>query len=147
MDNKLILFSAAFISPLIELLEKYIFGDWVFVKYLIVLMVLDSILGFTKHWIAKDVSSQAWGMVAKKIIIYASVLIVAHVLSTFQIGGEPVDSFRWFRYVACSALIIREAVSIIENAEEILPGLFPKWIISRLKWFDDNWKKEVENES
>ena len=136
-------------APVLELFERYVFGDWEFVKFLVVLVVVDTILGFVKHLIEKDVSSKAYGMIAKKLLIYSSILAVSHVLSNFSINGEIVDSFVWFRYFACSALMIREGISIIENSEEIYPGLFPKWVVTKLKGFDNitGEKKHEENKS
>ena len=33
------------IAPLLEFVERYVFGDWEFVKFLIVLVVIDTSLG------------------------------------------------------------------------------------------------------
>ena len=126
------------LAPILAFFETYIFGDWEFVKFLVVLMILDTLLGFVKHWISCDVSSKAYGMIGKKILVYASILALSHVLATFRIDGIPVESFTWFRYLACSALIVREGVSIIENSEEIMPGLFPKSVVRRLKGFNNS---------
>lgn len=130
------------LSPIAELFEKYVFGDWEFVKFLIVLICLDTVLGFIKHWLTHDINSKAFAMIAKKLIVYSAVMILGHVLSSFSVGGEPVESFVWFRYFACSALMVREAISIIENGEEILPGFFPVSVISRLKGFDNETGKK-----
>ncbi len=124
------------IAPVIELFEKYVFGDWEFVKYLVILMIIDTALGFTKHYIAHDLSSKAWGQVARKVMVYACALILAHVMSSFTVDGNTVDTFVWFRYFACSVLMVREALSIVENVEEIAPGFFPKAIVTKLKEFD-----------
>lgn len=134
---KLITFLTLPITPLAELFEKYVFGDWEFVKFLVVLICLDTALGFIKHWMSHDISSRAFGMIAKKLLVYSSVMVLGHVMSQFSVGGEPVDSFVWFRYFACSALMVREGISIIENLEDIMPGLFPAWVIRRLKGFDN----------
>lgn len=133
---KVIVLIALPISPVLEIFERYVFGDWEFVRWLVVLMILDTLLGFIKHWFRHDLSSKAWGMIFKKLIVYSAVLALSHVLANFAIAGTPVDSFIWFRYFACSALMVREAISIIENSEEIMPGFFPKSIIRRLKGFD-----------
>ena len=136
-------------TPFVELFEKYVFGDWEFVKWLVVLVCVDTALGFVKHWISKDVSSKAYGMIAKKLIIYSCVLVLSHVMSNFRIADQIVDSFVWFRYFACTALMIREALSIIENVEDICPGFFPKNIIRKLQGFDNETgkKEETKDES
>lgn len=136
-DLKMIVLFSIPTSILSRIFEQYIFGDWEFVKWLVVLMTIDTLLGFIKHWLQHDISSKAWSMIAKKIIIYSSVLILSHVMSNFRIAGELVNNFLWFRYFACSALIVREALSIIENVEEICPGFFPKSIITKLKGFNN----------
>ena len=97
-------FIALPLTPLAELFERYVFGDWEFVRFLVVLITLDTVLGFICHWIAHDISSRAFGMIVRKLLVYSSVMVLGHVMSQFSVGGEPVDSFVWFRYFACSAL-------------------------------------------
>ena len=144
--NTLITMIALPITPFIELFEKYVFGDWEFVKYLVVLVVIDTVLGFSKHYIKHDISSKAYGMIAKKIVSYSIVMIVAHVVATFRVGGEQIESLVWFRYFACSALMVREAISIIENLEVISPGFIPKSIVRRLSEFDSNTGKPIDRD-
>ena len=144
--NTLITMIALPITPFIELFEKYVFGDWEFVKYLVVLVVIDTVLGFSKHYIKHDISSKAYGMIAKKIVSYSIVMIVAHVVATFKVGGEQIESLVWFRYFACSALMVREAISIIENLEVISPGFIPKSIVRRLSEFDSNTGKPIDRD-
>ena len=144
--NTLITMIALPITPFIELFEKYVFGDWEFVKYLVVLVVIDTVLGFSKHYIKHDISSKAYGMIAKKIVSYSIVMIVAHVVATFRVGGEQIESLVWFRYFACSALMVREAISIIENLEVISPGFIPKSIVRRLREFDSNTGKPIDRD-
>ena len=144
--NTLITMIALPITPFIELFEKYVFGDWEFVKYLVVLVVIDTVLGFSKHYIKHDISSKAYGMIAKKIVSYSIVMIVAHVVATFRVGGEQIESLVWFRYFACSALMVRESISIIENLEVISPGFIPKSIVRRLSEFDSNTGKPIDRD-
>lgn len=131
------------VAPVLEFIEKYVFGDWEFVKFLIVLVVIDTALGFIKHFMAHDISSRAFGMIARKLLIYASVLIVTHVLATFSVGGNPVGCLVWFRYFACAALMVRESISVLENCETICPGLIPKWIVRRLSEFDSDTGQKI----
>lgn len=134
------------VAPVLEFIEKYVFGDWEFVKFLIVLVVIDTALGFIKHFIAHDISSRAFGMIARKLLIYASVLIVTHVLASFSVGGSPVGCLVWFRYFACAALMVREAISVLENCETICPGLIPKWIVRRLREFDSTTGQKIADQ-
>lgn len=134
------------IAPILEFIEKYVFGDWEFVKFLIVLVVIDTVLGFIKHFMAHDISSRAFGMIARKLLIYASVLIVTHVLASFSVGGNLVGCLVWFRYFACAALMVREAISVLENCETICPGLIPKWIVRRLREFDSTTGQKIADQ-
>ena len=131
------------LAPIMELVEKYVFGDWEFAKFLIVLVVIDTMLGFVKHYMLHDISSKAYGMIAKKLIVYSVVMIVGHVLASFAVNGQSVESFVWFRYFSCSALLVREGISILENSNTIYPGLIPKAIIRRLADFDSDTGKPI----
>lgn len=126
------------LSFFIQIFERYIFSDWDYLKFLVVLIILDTVLGFIKHWLIKDVSSKAYGLIAKKLIIYSSVMILANVCRTFTIAGESQISLQWFSIFCCTMLMVRESLSIVENIEIICPGTFPLWIIKRLKDFDNN---------
>ena len=120
----------------VDFFKTYVFSDWEFVKWLAVLMVVDTFLGLLKHWFARDISSKGYGMVGKKLIVYSAVMILAHVLSSFTVNNQPVTTLEWFGSFGCTVLMVREGLSIIENIEAILPGFFPKSIVSRLKDFD-----------
>ena len=62
------------LAPIMELVEKYVFGDWEFAKFLIVLVVIDTMLGFVKHYMLHDISSKAYGMLAKKLNFYTIII-------------------------------------------------------------------------
>lgn len=124
------------VNGFLNFFRTYVFADWEFVKWLVVLMVVDTLLGFVKHWLAKDVSSKAYGMIGRKLLVYTSIMILAHVFSRFTIQDELVTTLNWFGTFCCTALMVREGLSIVENVEAILPGFFPKSIITRLRDFD-----------
>lgn len=124
----------------VDFFRIYVFSDWEFVKWLAVLMVVDTALGIIKHWFTKDISSKGYGMVGKKLIVYSAVMILAHVLSNFTVKNLPVTTLQWFGSFGCTVLMVREGLSIIENIEAILPGFFPKSIVSRLKDFNSEKK-------
>lgn len=129
---------ATVFTPVIEFLEKYAFCDWEFLRFLIILMVIDTITGIIKYWKIGDISSAAFGRILMKIISYMSVLIIAHVLSHFTIAGKMVGLFAWVDNLAYSALIAKEAISILENLGAINPKWIPTWLLKRLKEFDAN---------
>ncbi len=121
------------VSYIADFVERYVFGDCHWVIYLAVLVVLDTILGFTKHWLSNTVSSRGWGDVGVKLLLYSSVLILGHVLGHVEVAAESGTSqLSWFKTFSCIFLIVREALSIVENIEEIKPGFFPAWLVKRL---------------
>ena len=121
------------ISWVSQFIQMYVVGECHWVVYLATLMTLDTVLGFVKHWITHTVSSKGWGDIGIKLIVYTSVLILGHALGVVEhaAGGHPAQ-LSWFKTFSCIFLIVREAISIIENIEEIKPGFFPKWLVKRL---------------
>ena len=131
--TKCVFFLAIPFSVIAEVLERYVLGDCHWVLYLAVLMALDTILGFTKHWLSNTVSSKGWGDVGIKLLLYTTVLILGHVLGSVELAaGTGTEHLTWFKTFSCVFLMIREAISIVENIEEIKPGFFPKWFVKRL---------------
>lgn len=126
------------LSPIVDLIEKYIFKDWEFLKFLVVLIVVDTLVSWVFHLRQKDFSSKGIGMIFTKLFVYACLLVVAHVLGGYTINGESTETFTWFRSLICTALIVREAVSIVENSGKINPNLVPSWIRKYLRDFDEN---------
>ena len=119
----------------VEFFRTYVFDDWEFVKWLAVLMAVDTALGVLKHWFTRDISSKGYGMVGKKLIVYSAVMVLAHVLSCFTVHNQPVTTLQWFGSFGCTILMVREGLSIAENIEAILPGFLPKSVVERLKDF------------
>jgi phage-related holin len=118
--------------------EKYVFSDWQFAMYMAMMIGLDTVTGVLKHWKLHTVSSKKFGNIFIKCLIYAAVLILTHNLKHFQIGSEgPNPFFGWIDDLMYSSLVIKESISIIENLGAIQPGLIPKWILKRLKDFDE----------
>jgi hypothetical protein len=95
------------------------------------LVLLDTITGFWKHLKLKRLSSEGWGKFVVKVIIYwmfiklVDKLIVADIL---EFVGD----------LMLSGLIVREAISVIENMGVIYPGIIPAWILKKLKDFEDD---------
>ena len=131
---------SSFLTPFITTLEKYVYDDWEFLKFLLILMVMDTVFGFMKYWKLKRISSTAFGKVLFKIIVYFSVLIVTHIITHFRVDGSPNSLFLWFDDFTCSALIVREAISILENLGVLYPNLLPSWLLTKLKEFDHKGK-------
>jgi phage-related holin len=119
-------------------IEKYVYNDWEFLKYLSILIIIDTVISWVYHLKKKDFSSKGFGMIFTKILIYSGMLIVSHVIGNFTVEGGNVEIYTWFRSVVCNALIIRESISIIENSAKISPTLVPARIRKYLADFDEN---------
>jgi phage-related holin len=101
-------------------IEKYVFRDWEFLKYLMILIVIDTLVSWVYHIKNKDFSSKGFSMIITKLFIYSAILIVSHVMGNFTVEGGNVEIYTWFRAVVCNALIIRESISIGENTVIVL---------------------------
>lgn len=129
-------------SPLIAFLETYVFDDWEFLLFLLILITGDTILGFINAWQKHLLHSKGFGQILWKLFAYCSVLIVTHVLTHYRVDGVQNYIFLWFDDTAYAAMVLREAISILENIGLIYPGLVPKWILSRLKQMNLTGKLE-----
>ncbi len=116
--------------------EQYIFNDWQFLNFLIVLVIVDTVLGFYKAYKTRTLGIRMVHLLFQKIIIYICFLVVAHIVSHFTIAGEKNNFFTWFNSFAYSAIIIRESISVLENMGAIRAGLIPSWILKKLKQYD-----------
>lgn len=132
--------STILMIPILTMIEKYIFNDWEFIRFLIVLIVIDTILGVWKSYIKKCISSKGWGQVIRKLIAYSSLLILTHVMAEFTISGVKNVLFGWFPQFAYSAIIVRECISIVENIGILNPNLLPARILEKLKEIDSKGK-------
>jgi toxin secretion/phage lysis holin len=130
------------VATIAQFISTYIFADIEFVKWLAVLIVIDTILGFIDAVSKGKVSSKGFGMIIKKIIAYGVVLCVIHILTNFKVEGTKNELFNWFTQIGYSALVVRESISILENSGKFAPNLIPAWILKRLKAFDKSGKPE-----
>lgn len=126
------------LSAILEFGSKYLYHDTDYLIFLSVLISLDTILGFVKHWITGDVSSSGFADFGKKILIYSAILILSNALMHFTVNGAAPIYTSWFGTFSCTYMMVRESLSIVENIEAIHPGFFPSWVIKRLKDFDSN---------
>lgn len=116
---------------------KYIYQDWEFAKWIAMAIIIDTLLGIAKHWIHQDISSEAfWAKFAKKIFVYMMLLITSNVLSNYTVNGHVVGATQWIGEYLCVVMLIREAISIFENVNAIVP-MVPAWLLKRLKDFNE----------
>jgi toxin secretion/phage lysis holin len=112
--------------------EKYLFNDWNFLAYLGVLIVVDTVFGVQHHWVQHTISSRAFSRLFTKCIIYMGLLVLTHVLTTFQVHGKPQVLFSWFDTFMYSCMMAREGLSILEHIAGIEPRLVPRALLKRL---------------
>jgi toxin secretion/phage lysis holin len=118
--------------PLLAIVQKYIFADWEFLRFLGVLIVVDTGLGVQRRWVAHAISSRGFSRLFKKAGIYLALLVLTHVLSSFTVHGEVNLFFKWFDTFMYSCMMAREALSILEHAALLEPRLVPRALLKRL---------------
>lgn len=123
--------------PVMDAVEKYVFADWEFLKFLTIAVVIDTLLGYYKHWKAKTLSSIGSNGLIEKFVLYSIVLVISHVMANFTVGGEPMPGAKYFTWLAYSGMMIREVLSVFENLGEICPTLPIKGILKRLRSFNN----------
>ena len=126
---------------------QYVFRDWEFAKWICAAVVVDTLISLVKHFIMKDLSSEEfWVKFSKKIFVYICLLILSNILTNYTVNGHIVGSTQWMGEYICTAMLIREAFSIVENINAVMP-VIPKSFLKRLKDFNEkgeyiNKKKE-----
>jgi phage-related holin len=120
------------LTPVLALVEKYLFDDWNFLASLGVLILVDTVFGVQHHWVLHSISSRAFSRLFTKCFIYMGLLVLTHVLTTFQVHGKPQVLFGWFDNFMYSCMMAREGLSILEHVAGIEPRLVPKALLKRL---------------
>jgi len=124
-------------SGIAGLFNTYIFNDWSFLVYLVIMIMIDTILGVWKAFKYGKLSSARFGGLVIKSVLYAIFLVVIHNLTNFSTNDVTKSIFMWVEELCYAALLVREAISIVENIGAIKPDLLPVWILKRLKSFDE----------
>lgn len=140
------LYIGAVASPFVDFFTNYVFDDVHYLISLCVIMSVDTILGVSRAIMTKTISPKGFGKFFKKFITYASALIMSHVLVTFTIHDKPFIIFSWLDTVIYSAIMVNEAISILENISLITPSLIPEKLIRYFKNFDSFTGKSKDNE-
>ncbi len=124
------------LKTVLDIVNVYLFSDWEFMISLLIITHIDTVLGV---WLAvrnQQVSSRGFAGYFEKHIIYALFLIMCHVLTHLKIDGREVAFFQWVNNMFYVAILVREAISILEKVGAIKPNLIPNWILAYLKRFD-----------
>ncbi len=149
MNVNLKLLFVAFPLALIKYyFEKYLFSDWEFLKFLLLIVGLDTCLGIWSNYKAHTISSRGFSKLFTKCIIYFSLLILTNLLTKYCVDGVQNSLFNWLDNVIYCAIIVREAISVLEHMTAISPGILPSWILKRLKQFDESGNlKDLTNDT
>jgi toxin secretion/phage lysis holin len=133
--------ASSVLSVVVGFVDKYVFSDWEFIFTLVVLIVLDTVLGFYLAWKRKEVSSDGFAKLFKKLIVYIVLLICSHTAATVKANGSEIIMLNWLDSVIYSGIIVREILSLFEKCAVIQPNLVPQWILERLR----NYNEKGEN--
>lgn len=126
--------------------QTYIFNNWSFLIYLTIAVVIDTILGVWKAVKHNQVSSAKMGGFVVKVVLYGLFLVMVNSLSNFSSANWSKLFFSYIQESCYAAVMIREAISIIENIGAIKPDLLPKWILKKLRSFDETGTYKIENQ-
>lgn len=140
------LIGAAPLTAVINVMS-YIYRDWEFAKWIAMAIVIDTVASIVKHFVQKDVSSEEfWKKFSRKIFVYIALLILSNTLSNYTVQGHVVGPTQWISEYLCVFMMIREAISILENLNAIIP-IVPVWLLKRLKDFNENGEyiKNIKN--
>ena len=117
---------------------RYVYQDWEFAKWIGMAVAVDTLLGILKHLVHKDASSESFfAKFSKKIAVYILLLILANILTNFTVNGSAMGATDWMGTYLCVYMLVREAISVMENANAVIP-IFPKSFIKRFKDFNEN---------
>ena len=130
-----------FWSGIPDFIEKYLLSDIGFGKWLVLTMVIDLATGINKVWTNEGISqitSTGLRDTVSKCIQYGSFLIITHILTHFEIGGQvTLKNFDWLLKLAFEFLIFIEIKSVYENIRDTTKS-------SRLDFISELVKKGKE---
>lgn len=137
---------ATITSPLLYIIESYIFNDWQFLWAVISLVALDWIWGLYLAWKTKTISKEGFQKGGEKLAQYATLLILGHILLNVKSGGDQMTAFSYFTTMIHGYIIVLEAISILEKQAKINPKFVPKWLLDSLKSFKETGKMKKDSE-
>jgi len=109
---------------MLEFVEMYVFADFKFLIFLLLMIVIDAFSGIQKQKYLHNQDPAKYPPVTakafkdktfSKLLYYACVLSSLHGLAHVQIGGVEVTIFHAFEYSAMLSIIATEFWSIQEN--------------------------------
>jgi len=127
-----------------EYVEIYIFQDWGFVKYLFIMVFLDTILGVRRSIIQKTFYWRNLNGLKDKLIVYISILVLVHVMTSFTVNDETVTWFSWLRISVFSGLMAKEGFSSLKNIAATNKSYVPVWLLKRFEEWDKTGKFKLD---
>lgn len=112
--------------PATHFITKYIFSDIGYLKWLITAMIVDLVTGVAKAYSnggLKAITSKGLRDTVNKCIQYGALLIITHVITHYEIGGEAVTNLQWINKLAMQFILLIEVKSVYENVIAISPSL------------------------
>jgi phage-related holin len=138
INKLLVIFSISLpLTTVLHFVKQYVYSDWEFLIYLFMLIMLDTLCGVILAVKKGKFNSERLSKFFLKLALYCIVLIAVHVIINFKVNGEHPPFLGWFDDFVFSAMIAREGVSIFEKIALLYPGLFPKWLLKKLEYFDN----------
>lgn len=130
----------SYLKTLFDLVEVHLFNDWHVLSALLILVHIDTGLGFLNAVKTKQVSSKGFSKYFEKLVLYFAALIVIHVLYNLPSMSGAQVVLGWFKASAQSLIVVREGISVFELIGAIRPGLINPNILAYLKKFDTSGK-------
>lgn len=95
-------------------IEKFIFRDWEFLTYLIIIVILDTLSGVYRNF--KDFSfSLLTRKLMRKFFYYMIFLVMIHGLRHFTVGGKENLLLNFVDIFFFGVIYLREADSVCRN--------------------------------
>lgn len=125
------------VTGITNAISKYAIGDWGFMKWLFLAMLIDLATGVTKAWVNGGVgvvTSKGLRDTASKGIQYLALIIMTHILTHYEINGQVQNAhLTWLTKVMYEFLMLVEAKSVYENVVKINPKLdFVKVLLEKI---------------
>ena len=142
----LLILSIDWVIKLTEYFEMYIFQDWGFIKYLFIMVLLDTLLGIRRAKKQKDFHWKRLDGLLDKLITYISILVLVHVMTSFTVDDKTVTWFMWLRISVFSALIAKEGLSSLRNLAATNKDYVPAWLLKKFEEFDKTGKFKIKDD-
>lgn len=117
--------------------ERYIFSDWSFLIWLLVLISVDTFLGLWSALKKKELSGKKFAGILVKGVVYGSIMIFGHVFENVEISGNTIPGGVYFKFLLYVGVLVVEGLSIFKNLGKISKRLVPEFILKRMEGFNE----------